>query len=73
VIEHFYLIALLSPQGHPLSDQGGANGDALYIVETCINRVLHVPILRNGKAVEMWHYGDWLGWLQQFGVIPPLG
>ncbi|MDJ0783902.1 MAG: ester cyclase [Desulfosarcinaceae bacterium] len=25
-----------------------------------------------GKAVEAWHHGDWLGALQQIGVIPPL-
>jgi hypothetical protein len=26
-----------------------------------------------GKAVEVWHFGDWLGWLQGAGVLPPLG
>ncbi len=25
------------------------------------------------KVVEQWEYGDWLGLLQQLGVIPPLG
>jgi steroid delta-isomerase-like uncharacterized protein len=27
----------------------------------------------NGKVVEQWEYGDWLGLLMQLGVIPPLG
>jgi len=27
----------------------------------------------NGKAVEEWTYWDALGWLQQLGVVPPLG
>ncbi|MDX1615939.1 MAG: ester cyclase [Candidatus Promineifilaceae bacterium] len=26
-----------------------------------------------GKMIEVWHNGDWLGWLQRAGVIPPLG
>lgn len=26
-----------------------------------------------GKAVEAWVYDDWLGVLQQMGVVPPLG
>jgi hypothetical protein len=26
----------------------------------------------DGKIVEVWHSGDWLGWLQRAGVIPPL-
>lgn len=33
----------------------------------------HIVHWANGKAVEMWHLGDWLGALQQIGVIPPLG
>ena len=27
---------------------------------------------RNGKIAEVWHVGDWLGWLTQFGVITPM-
>jgi hypothetical protein len=23
--------------------------------------------------IEVWHFGDWLGWLQRCGVMPPLG
>ena len=26
-----------------------------------------------GKIVEEWEYGDYLGILQQLGVVPPLG
>jgi predicted ester cyclase len=26
----------------------------------------------DGKAAEVWHQGDWLGAMQQIGVIPPL-
>ena len=26
-----------------------------------------------GKTVEQWMYGDWLGMLQQLGVVPQLG
>lgn len=33
----------------------------------------HIVHWRNGQPVEVWHYGDWLGWLQQCGVLPPLG
>ncbi len=33
----------------------------------------HVIHWADGKAVEMWHHGDWLGALQQVGIIPPLG
>ncbi len=33
----------------------------------------HVIHWEGDKAVEIWHYGDWLGWFQGFGVIPPLG
>ena len=28
---------------------------------------------QDGKIVEAWHFGDWLGWLQGAGVLPPLG
>jgi predicted ester cyclase len=28
---------------------------------------------KDGVMSEVWHYGDWLGWLTQFGVIPPMG
>ena len=27
----------------------------------------------NGKVVEEWEYSDYLGFLMQLGVIPPLG
>lgn len=33
----------------------------------------HVVHWEAGKVVEAWHFGDWLGWLQQAGVLPPLG
>lgn len=26
----------------------------------------------DGKVSEVWHFGDWFGWLSQAGVIPPL-
>jgi predicted ester cyclase len=26
----------------------------------------------DGKVTEVWHFGDWLGWLIQAGVEPPL-
>jgi predicted ester cyclase len=28
---------------------------------------------RGGKIVEVWHFHDWLGELQQLGIIPPMG
>lgn len=28
---------------------------------------------KNGKAVEVWHFADNLGFLQQQGVLPPVG
>lgn len=28
---------------------------------------------RNGQPAEVWHNGDWLGWLQHCGVVPALG
>jgi ketosteroid isomerase-like protein len=33
----------------------------------------HVIHWRDGRPAEVWHFGDWLGWLQGAGVIPPLG
>jgi len=32
----------------------------------------HITHWRDGHPVEMWHNGDWLGWLQKAGVVPPL-
>lgn len=29
--------------------------------------------VKNGKATEEWNSVDWLGFLQQLGIIPPLG
>lgn len=26
----------------------------------------------DGKVTEVWHFGDWLGWLIQAGVMPPI-
>ena len=37
-----------------------ADGNALYVVETCIHRVLRVPILRNGKAGQPEVFADGL-------------
>jgi SnoaL-like polyketide cyclase len=31
----------------------------------------HITHWRDGRPVEMWHNGDWLGWLQMAGVVPP--
>jgi len=28
---------------------------------------------QDGMVTEAWHFGDWLGWLQGAGVLPPLG
>jgi hypothetical protein len=25
------------------------------------------------RIVELWHFGDWMGWLTGAGVLPPLG
>ncbi len=33
----------------------------------------HVIHWRDGRPVEIWHFGDWLGWLQGAGVLPALG
>jgi hypothetical protein len=33
----------------------------------------HVMHWRDGHPTEIWHFGDWLGWLQGAGVIPTLG
>jgi predicted ester cyclase len=27
---------------------------------------------RDGRPIEVWHHGDWLGWLQRCGVVPSL-
>jgi steroid delta-isomerase-like uncharacterized protein len=32
----------------------------------------HVMHWRDGRPVEVWHHGDWLGWLQRCGALPPL-
>jgi steroid delta-isomerase-like uncharacterized protein len=32
-----------------------------------------VAHLEDGKVAEEWEYSDWLGFLQQLGIIPPLG
>jgi len=29
--------------------------------------------VENGKVIEEWEYSDYLGYLQQLGVVPPLG
>jgi hypothetical protein len=33
----------------------------------------HIVHWQDGRPVEIWHSGDWLGWLQDAGVIPALG
>ncbi len=33
----------------------------------------HVVHWSDGRPVEIWHHGDWLGWLQKCEVVPPLG
>jgi SnoaL-like polyketide cyclase len=33
----------------------------------------HIAHWRDGRPVEMWHNGDWLGWLQKAGVVAGLG
>lgn len=33
----------------------------------------HFVHWHDGQPVEIWHNGDWLGWLQRCGVLPPLG
>ena len=41
------------------------------------NKIVYVGCLvshlAEGRIVEEWHYGDYLGLLQQLGVIPPMG
>ena len=37
-------------------------------LEGCV--VYHI---KDGKVVEVWEYSDYLGFLQQLGVVPPLG
>lgn len=38
------------------------------ILQGCV--VVHV---KNGKVIEEWEYSDYLGFMQQLGVVPPLG
>lgn len=33
----------------------------------------HVVHWRDERPTEIWHFGDWLGWLQRAGVMPTLG
>lgn len=33
----------------------------------------HVIHWYRDTPIEVWHFGDWLGWLQRCGVMPPLG
>lgn len=33
----------------------------------------HFVLWRDDRPVELWHNADWLGGLQQCGVLPPLG
>ena len=33
----------------------------------------HITHWVDGKVAETWHIGDWLGLLQQHGVLPPMG
>jgi hypothetical protein len=33
----------------------------------------HILHWSGDRCVEAWHFGDWLGWLQRAGVLPPLG
>jgi predicted ester cyclase len=37
-------------------------------LEGCV--VVHV---KDGKVIEEWEYSDYLGFLQQLGIVPPLG
>lgn len=39
------------------------------------SRASGVVVMRwqGSKVVEVWHVHDWLGALQQLGVIPPMG
>ena len=32
----------------------------------------HIHHWKDGKIIEVFHYGDWLGWLIGCGVLPPL-
>jgi predicted ester cyclase len=32
----------------------------------------HILHWKDGKVIETFHYGDWLGWLIGCGVLPPL-
>ena len=42
-------------------------GKQITMVGCNVNRA------EKGKWVETWEYGDWLGMLQQMGVVPPMG
>jgi len=33
----------------------------------------HFVHWQDGQPIEIWHNGDWLGWLQGCGVLPALG
>jgi predicted ester cyclase len=33
----------------------------------------HFVAWRDERPLEVWHHGDWMGGLQQCGVLPPLG
>jgi SnoaL-like polyketide cyclase len=32
----------------------------------------HICHWVDDKCVEIWHFGDWFGWFQKAGVVPPL-
>jgi SnoaL-like polyketide cyclase len=32
----------------------------------------HICHWAGDRCVEVWHFGDWLGWLQKAGAAPPL-
>jgi predicted ester cyclase len=44
-----------------------ATGKRVHVVGCSVYR------FRDGKIVEQWEYADWLGLLQQLGVIQALG
>jgi predicted ester cyclase len=41
--------------------------------KTAVVQGIHLCRWKDGKVVETWHMGDWLGLLTQHGVIPPMG
>jgi len=45
----------------------GATGQATHATGC------HVVTWRDGRPAEIWHFGDWMGWLQRAGVLPALG